>query len=153
MRKIIGFRTLCVSLGIWVGTLVVSAQGEFKALPWSQSTAYNSYLMRDVHRQFADRQFAIQQAFASPAGMQKYLEGCRERYKQIVGTFPEKGSLNAQVVGKVQGTGYHIEKIIFESKPGRYVTAHLYMPENTTVPVPATLELCEIGRASCRERV
>ena len=44
MRKIIGFRTLCVSLGIWVGTLVVSAQGEFKALPWSQSTAYNSYL-------------------------------------------------------------------------------------------------------------
>ena len=64
MRKIIGFRTLCVSLGIWVGTLVVSAQGEFKALPWRQSTAYNSYLMRDVHRQFADRQFAIQKAFA-----------------------------------------------------------------------------------------
>ena len=87
MRKIIGFRTLCVSLGIWVGTLVVSAQGEFKALPWRQSTAYNSYLMRDVHRQFADRQFAITKAFASPAGMQKYLEGCRERYKQIVGYF------------------------------------------------------------------
>ena len=48
MRKIIGFRTLCVGLGIWVGTVVVSAQGEFKALPWSQSTAYNSYLMRDA---------------------------------------------------------------------------------------------------------
>ena len=122
MRKIIGFRTLCVGLGIWVGTVVVSAQGEFKALPWSQSTAYNSYLMRDVHRQFASRQSAIQQAFTSPAGMQEYLEGCRERYKQIVGTFPEKENLNVQVVGKIQGTGYHIEKIIFESKPGRYVT-------------------------------
>ena len=115
MRKIIGFRTLCVGLGIWVGTVVVSAQGEFKALPWSQSTAYNSYLMRDVHRQFASRQSAIQQAFTSPAGMQEYLEGCRERYKQIVGTFPEKENLNVQVVGKIQGTGYHIEKIIFES--------------------------------------
>ena len=33
MRKIIGFRTLCVGLGIWVGTVGVSAQGEFKALP------------------------------------------------------------------------------------------------------------------------
>ena len=75
MRKIIGFRTLCVGLGIWVGTVVVSAQGEFKALPWSQSTAYNSYLMRDVHRQFASRQLAIQQAFTSPAGMQEYLGG------------------------------------------------------------------------------
>ena len=145
MRKIIGFRTLCVGLGIWVGTVVVSAQGEFKALPWSQSTAYNSYLMRDVHRQFASRQSAIQQAFTSPAGMQEYLEGCRERYKQIVGTFPEKENLNVQVVGKIQGTGYHIEKIIFESKPGRYVTVHLYMPENMTVPVPATLELCGHG--------
>ena len=70
MRKIIGFRTLCVGLGIWVGTVVVSAQGEFKALPWSQSTAYNSYLMRDVHRQFASRQSAIQQAFTSPAALQ-----------------------------------------------------------------------------------
>lgn len=131
MRKIIGFRTLCVGLGIWVGTVGVSAQGEFKALPWSQSTAYNSYLMYDVHRQFADRQSAIQQAFTSPARMQEYLEGCRERYKQIVGTFPEKGNLNAQVVGKVQGTGYHIEKIIFESKPGRYVTQHIFICRRT----------------------
>ena len=47
--------------------------------------------------------------------------------------------------GRYKVPGYHIEKIIFESKPGRYVTAHLYMPENTTVPVPATLELCGHG--------
>ena len=67
MRKILCFRTLCVSLGIWVGTLVVSAQAEFKALPWRQSTAYNSYLMRDVHRQFADRDVYKRQANGSIA--------------------------------------------------------------------------------------
>lgn len=145
MKKIIGFRTLCVGLGIWAGTSMLSAQSEFRALPWSQSTTYNSYLMRDVHRQYADRQSAIRKAFTSPAEMQKYLDGCRERYKQIVGDFPEKGNLNAQVVGKVQGTGYHIEKIIFQSKPGRYVTANLYMPEKVTAPVPAALELCGHG--------
>lgn len=77
MRKIIGFRTLCVGLGIWVGTVVVSAQGEFKALPWSQSTAYNSYLMRDVHRQFASRQLAIQQALL-------LLPGCRSTWRVAV---------------------------------------------------------------------
>ena len=92
MRKIIGFRTLCVGLGIWVETAGVSAQGEFKALPWSQCTAYNSYLMRDVHRQFAEWQFVIQKAFASPAGMRQCLAGRRERYKPIAGTFPVKGS-------------------------------------------------------------
>ena len=64
MRKIIGFRTLCVGLGIWVGTVVVSAQGEFKALPWSQSTAYNSYLMRDVHRQGCFREGGPQPTFS-----------------------------------------------------------------------------------------
>lgn len=145
MRNIIGFRTLCVGLIIGAGTSMLSAQSEFKALPWSQSTAYNSYLMRDVHRQFADRQLAIHKAFTSLAGMREYLEGCRERYKQIAGDFPEKGNLNAQVVGKVQGTGYYIEKVIFESKPGRYVTAHLYMPENVLGPVPAALEFCGHG--------
>ena len=46
-----------------------------------------------------------------------------------------------------EGTRYGLSyrEIIFESKPGRYVTAHLYMPENMTVPVPATLELCGHG--------
>lgn len=86
--------------------------------------------MRDVHRQFADRQSAIQQAFASPAGMQEYLEGCRERYKQIVGTFPEKGNLNAQVVGKVQGTGYHIEKIILKASPAA-MSQHIFICRRT----------------------
>lgn len=77
MRKIIGFRTLCVGLGIWVGTVVVSAQGEFKALPWSQSTAYNSYLMRDVHRQFASRQ----QPFSKHLLL---LPGCRSTWRVAV---------------------------------------------------------------------
>lgn len=145
MRKMIGMRTLCVGLGIWASSCGLFAQNEFRALAWSQSTAYNAYLMRDVHRQFADRQSAIRQAFTSPVEMQKYLDGCRERYKKIIGDFPAKGDLNARVAGRVQGTGYHIEKIIFESKPGRYVTAHLYMPENVTSPVPAALEFCGHG--------
>lgn len=145
MRKLIGFRTLCVGLGIWAGTCMLFAQNESNALAWKQSTAYNSYLMRDVHRQYAERQSALCKAFTSPVKMRKYLDGCRERYRKIVGDFHGKGNLNAQVAGRVQGTGYHIEKIIFESNPGRYVTAHLYMPDNVTAPVPAALELCGHG--------
>lgn len=145
MRRIIGFRTLCVGLGLCIGTFTLSAQNEFRALAWSQSTAYNSYLMRDVHQQFADRQLALRQAFTASVEMQKYLDSCRKRYQKIASDFPEKGDLNAQVVGQVQGTGYHIEKIIFESKPGRYVTANLYMPKHVPAPVPAALELCGHG--------
>ncbi len=145
MKRIINFRTWCAGLGILASVCTAFSQNEFRALTWSQSNAYNSYLMRDVHQQFADRQTAIRKAFTSSGEMQKYLEGCRERYKKIVGDFPEKGDLNPQIVGRVQGTGYHIEKIIFESKPGRYVTANLYMPDHVPAPVPAALELCGHG--------
>ena len=53
----------------------------------------------------------------------RYLEGCRERYKQIVGTVPEKGSLNAQVVGKVQGTGclLYTSYLVYMLKGGMYM--------------------------------
>jgi cephalosporin-C deacetylase-like acetyl esterase len=38
--------------------------------------------------------------------------------------------LNARVTGTVEGDGFRIEKIIFESRPRHYVTANLYLPLN-----------------------
>lgn len=108
---------------------MVSAQGEFKALPWSQSTAYNSYLMRDVHRQFASRQSAIQQAFTSPAGMQEYLEGCRERYKQIVGTFLKR---EFKCSGGGEDTRYRLSyrEIILKASPAA-MSQHIFICRRT----------------------
>ena len=37
--------------------------------------------------------------------------------------------LNARVTGVLKGQGYRIEKIAFESRPGFFVTAHLYVPD------------------------
>ena len=34
--------------------------------------------------------------------------------------------LNARMTGTVEGDGFRIEKIIFESRPRHYVTANLY---------------------------
>lgn len=39
---------------------------------------------------------------------------------------PEKCPLNAKVFGKIEGDGYTIEKVYFESYPGLYVTGNLY---------------------------
>src|SRR5207253_1542872 len=60
-----------------------------------------------------------------------------ERRKQLVrgkilealGGLPDyKGPLNARVTGRIQADGYVIEKVIYESLPGFYVTANLYRP-------------------------
>ena len=50
---------------------------------------------------------------------------------------PERTPLNPQTVGVVERDGYRIEKVRFESFPGFYVTANLYIPKNVTFPVPA----------------
>ena len=58
---------------------------------------------------------------------------------KIVGPFPAKTPLNAKVAGVVKGPGYRIEKVIYESMPGFYVTACLFIPENIAGKKPAIL--------------
>jgi Acetyl xylan esterase (AXE1) len=70
-----------------------------------------------------------------------------ERRKQVVrakllqdlGGLPEyKGPLNARVTGRLRNDSYTIEKVIYESLPGFYVTANLYRP-NRPGRYPAVL--------------
>ncbi len=59
----------------------------------------------------------------------------------IVGPFPEKTPLNAKVTGIVQKDGFRIEKIIYESMPGLYVTACLFIPDRTIKSRPAIIHV------------
>ena len=63
---------------------------------------------------------------------------------QAVGGFPVRTPLNAKVVATVPRDGYRIEKILFESLPGVYVTGLLYVPDSPEFkpPYPAFLVTC-----------
>src|SRR5665648_467872 len=61
----------------------------------------------------------------------------REILLKIVGPFPEKTPLNPKVTGIVNKEGYKIEKIIFESMPGFYVTGCLFIPDHIKGKGPA----------------
>jgi hypothetical protein len=50
--------------------------------------------------------------------------------------------LNAKVTGILQRDGYSIEKIIYESIPGYYVTAALYIPDGVKEKAPAVFYAC-----------
>ena len=75
---------------------------------------------------------------------------CELRGKMIsrIGGFPERTPLNAKVTGCVQRNGYRVEKVLFESRPGMYVTANLYLPDGVRFhpPWPAAVELCGHSR-------
>jgi dienelactone hydrolase len=49
--------------------------------------------------------------------------------KKTIGPFPEKTPLNARVTGTIKKDGFQIEKVIYESMPGLYVTAAMFIPD------------------------
>ena len=61
----------------------------------------------------------------------------RRTLHDLLGPFPERTPLNAQVTGVVRKPGYRIEHVIFESRPQFYVTACLFVPERLAGQTPA----------------
>lgn len=47
--------------------------------------------------------------------------------------------LSAQKTGVLERTGYTIEKVIYETLPGLWVAAHVYLPAHLNIPAPAVL--------------
>ena len=67
---------------------------------------------------------------------QRWIRG---RILSAIGGLPERTPLNPKVTGVLKRAGYRIEKVIFESRPGLFVTANLYLPETGRPPHPGLL--------------
>ncbi|MBR1464573.1 MAG: acetylxylan esterase [Prevotella sp.] len=117
----------------------------WRALRFNQSNAFYSYLMEDMHRCYWQRQQELQQAVKSKTALQRYIADARQRMQQVIGELPERTPLQAQVTGTIQMEGFRVEKIVFQSTPGRYVTAHLYLSDGIKAPVPACIDMCGHG--------
>lgn len=55
---------------------------------------------------------------------------------------PARTPLHARVTGTLERPSYRLEKVVFQSSPGLYVTGNLYVPKDTPRPLPAILYLC-----------
>src|SRR4051812_41561444 len=70
----------------------------------------------------------------------KVQQQLRENMLSMLGGLPsERTPLHPQITGRIQMTGYHIEKLIYESLPGIYVPALVYIPEDGQKKHPAVL--------------
>jgi hypothetical protein len=64
----------------------------------------------------------------------------RAKLLDMIGGLPaEKTDLHPEITGKIQRDGYSIEKLIFQSLPGVYVTALVYSPLDHAQKHPAVL--------------
>lgn len=109
---------------------------------WLQySDAPNSlyhFLTGDAFKMLGSRADKISQ-IKTQGEMLKRQEEVRQSIWKILGPFPEKTPLNAKITGTFNKAGYHVENIIYESQPGFYVTASLFIPDNIQKPAPAIL--------------
>src|SRR5712672_1562732 len=55
---------------------------------------------------------------------------------------PARTPLKAQITGRLERDAYRIEKIVFQSMPGLYVTGNFYLPKGSAGPQPTILYLC-----------
>lgn len=69
---------------------------------------------------------------------QRYV---KETLRNVFSRSFVSGPLNAKVTGVIKMKGYRIEKIVFESVPGYYVTGCVYVPEKIKGKIPAVLNL------------
>ena len=78
----------------------------------------------------------------SRAQYDTYRRQMHSRFIDAMGGFPARTPLNAKVVSVVRKERYRIEKILFESMPGIFVTANFFVPEGGAVPRPAVALSC-----------
>ncbi len=81
-------------------------------------------------------------AINSPALVEARKRLVRERMLATLGPLPEKTELKARITGRLERDGYTMEKVLYQSRPGFYVTGNLYLPAKGKTPHPAVLATC-----------
>ena len=89
-------------------------------------------------QQLAQRKVAIAQ-LKTKEDYLEWQQWVKDKLQQLIGPFPEKTALNARVTGIIRKKDYQVEKIVYESMPGYYVTAALFIPNKRTGKTPAIL--------------
>jgi dienelactone hydrolase len=104
-----------------------------------------TFLRAECQKHFDARKKAVAD-LKTPDDVKKRQQDLREKFIAALGGFPEKTPLNARVAGTIEGNGYRIEKVIYESRPNHHVTANLYLPPGKG-PFPGVLLPCGHGAA------
>lgn len=123
----------------------LAASEDLAVLPPRREQTLQSSMVYHYLQQLAvaaiERRTAAYEQIKLPEQARAWQQARREFFLRQLGNFPERTPLNAKTVGTLQGEGYRIEKVIFESQPNHHVTALLYLPLGKP-PFPGVLMPC-----------
>jgi cephalosporin-C deacetylase-like acetyl esterase len=70
---------------------------------------------------------------------EQYRDERIARLRQSLGEWPTPARPNVKVTGVVKGDGFNIENVVYESRPGFWVTGNLYVPARPGKAMPGIL--------------
>jgi cephalosporin-C deacetylase-like acetyl esterase len=99
-------------------------------------------LLDEAARQEARRRAAFE-AVKTAADLSALQDRLRATFLTLLDGLPEaQGPPPVRTLGRLEGDGYAVEKLAFESFPGYFVTALLYRPGRPDAPAPGVLSPC-----------
>ena len=101
------------------------------------------FMARTAREAYRRRRGALD-ALKTPAAIRARQQWVRETFWRLVGGEPSFGGspLNVRKTGGFERTGYRVENILYESRPGFHIAANLYIPKRGEAPYPAVLFQC-----------
>lgn len=141
MRTMIRFSVLPLCLCVSVANLWPSPAAEPAATARGEKML-DDYFRRRV-KQIADRCLAD---VRTKDEWEKQRPELRRQFLDMLGLWPlpERGDLKATVTGKIDAETFVVEKLVYQSRPGLYVTGNLYVPKGAKA-LPAVLYVCGHG--------
>src|SRR3954470_19674057 len=130
---------------LWCAALVIASLiAGARAAQSPADAMLAGYFRAETERVHADTFAGIKTLSDWTSQRPKY----REQLLEMLGLspFPEKTDLKATITGRVEHEQFFVEKLHYQSLPGLYVTANLYVPKNLNgAKVPAILYVCGHG--------
>jgi len=145
MNGLTSRRVLTLSRREWLSTAAVCA-----LRPKVAAADLPGFYYRDYSRCLPDYLSALAQAayekrnrdlsaLRNPNDISGRQHWVRETFWKIAGGQPERTPLNARVTGQFKRPGYRLEKLVYQSRPGIFVSANLYIPSEGKPPYPGVL--------------
>ncbi len=116
----------------------LSVFGYWKFHEGSPSASLYRHLYQRADDQWKKRQTGVKK-LQTKSDWQKRQALVRQKLAEAMGPFPAKTPLNPVITGSLEREDFKVEKLYFESHPGYYVTAALFIPKNRPGKSPAIL--------------
>ena len=117
--------------------------------PVLESAEYMGYAT--AYRRLVEADQSVDDAWivagADAGALARLQRDVRERAVASFGGFPDRTPLNARIMGVLERDGYRIEKLLCESRPGFFVTGHVYVPESADFKPPYAAVLVPCGHS------